>query len=195
MDYKAITSESFYFQEMRDVSRFLIDKDKPIEEYKEEIKELDLLNTKSNSNFQKKFLSMKRRIPTLSKNLLLFLINEDSSIAKFINLYSVAVSERLIFEFFSDVIKSKVDSYDRYLSDLDFEKFMQLKSEQSQTVDSWSEASKKKVSARIKRFLIEGGYLYKDGEVFRIAKPIIPIEIIDEIKINGNKKLIKAMLF
>jgi hypothetical protein len=195
LEYKAITSENFYFNEIRNVSKFLMDKDLSIDEYKNELEKEDILNVKSKSNFQKKFLSMKKRVPFLTKNLMYFLINEDSDIGKFINLYCIVASERIIFEFFADVVKLKVESYDMYISNFEFEKFMILKSEQSKVVDSWTDAGKKKIITKLKNFLLEGGYLYRHGEQFRISKPIIPLEIINEIERNGNKKVLKAMLF
>ena len=49
---------------------------------------------------------------------------------------------------------------------------------------------------KIKNFLSEGGFIkkQKDGS-YKISKPLINEEIIEEIRENGNKEILKIMLY
>ena len=73
---------------------------------------------------------------------------------------------------------------------------MNLKVEQSEVVEKWSESGKKKMIVKIKNFFSEGGYLYKEEEkLYKIVRPVILSEIIDEMKKEGNRSVVKAMLY
>lgn len=49
---------------------------------------------------------------------------------------------------------------------------------------------------KIKTFLVEGGFLKKEKDgSFKIVKPFIDEEIIEEIRNNGNKEILKVMLY
>ncbi|MGL4946252.1 MAG: BrxA family protein, partial [Cetobacterium sp.] len=86
--------------------------------------------------------------------------------------------------------------YDYYLKESEIEAFMVHKSEQSEEIQKWSEAGKKKMIVKIKNFFSEGGFLYKEGEKqYKIVRPVILSEIIDEMKKEGNKSVVKAMLY
>ena len=54
----------------------------------------------------------------------------------------------------------------------------------------------KKMIVKIKNFFSEGGYLYKEEEkLYKIVRPVILSEIIDEMKKEGNRSVVKAMLY
>lgn len=46
---------------------------------------------------------------------------------------------------------------------------------------------------KIKNFLI--GQLEKNKDIYKIIKPIVDSAIINEIKENGNKKILKIMFY
>lgn len=195
MRYRAVTSENFYFTEIKRACKFLL-KNKDIENIKEEFRERDTLDVTSPSNFQKKYLSVSRRLPYLTDELKEYLVNSDSQTGKVINIYTILCSERLLLEFADEVLKEKYHAYDYFIHQKDFNRFMEFKSDQSDIVKNWSDGSKKKVVVKIKNFLIEGGLLTKieDGK-YKITRPIILTEIREEISRNGKKEVLKAMLY
>lgn len=195
MKYRAITSENFYLTEIRNVARALT-KDWSIKEnLKEFLLDENLLDTETESNFNKKFLSISKRINGLSKEFVELMSMEDSDIGRFLNLYAICHCERIIFEFMNEVISNKYRAADYYLFETDFKEFMIQKSEEDDTVKFWSEASKKKILLKIKNFLIEGNFLRKEEDHYRIIKPIIPNYILNILKQYGEKKILKAMLY
>lgn len=195
MKYRGITGENFYFLELKRAVKYVL-KHPEIENYKESFRSEDILDCKSESNFNKKYSTVNKRMQYLTFKLKENLNEVDVVTGKFINLYAILCSERIIAEFMDEVIKEKYKVFDYYIKDLDFKKFMELKADQSEIVDNWTEAGKKKMIVKIKNFILEGGFLVKEGDkLYKIVRPIVFTDIIDEIKENGNKKILAAMLY
>ena len=195
MKYRAITSENFYLAEIRSVARDLIQDWSRKENLKEFLLDENLLDADTESNFNKKFLTISKRINCLPKELIKLMSEEDSDIGRFLNLYAICSCERIIFEFMNEVIRNNYRVANYYLFETDFKEFMTQKSEENGTVNSWSEAGKKKVIVKIKNFLIEGNFLRKEEEHYRIIKPIIPNYILDSLESYGEIRILKAMLY
>ena len=194
MEYRAITAENFYLIEMRNTCKFILENN--IEEnLKDLLKENNILETFSESNFSKKYNTINKRLKSLTNNLKKQIVDTDLASAKFINLYSILCNERFILEFLEEVVKEKYDNYDYNIKESDFLNYMEIKSEQSEIIKNWTEAGKRKMLVKIKNFLIEGGFLEKTKDVYNIVKPIVESAIIDEIKENGNRKILNIMFY
>ena len=194
MEYRAITAENFYLIEMRNTCKFILENE-PEEDLKNLLKANNILETVSESNFSKKFNTINKRLKSLTDNLKKQIVNTDLASARFINLYSILCNERFILEFLEEVLKEKYDNYDYYIKESDFSNYMETKSEQSKVIESWTVEGKKKMLVKVKNFLTEGGYLEKNKDGYKIIKPIVDLAVIDEIKENGNEKILKIMFY
>ena len=194
MEYRAITAENFYLIEMRNTCKFILE-NKTEEDLKNLLKANNILETVSESNFSKKFNTINKRLKYLTDNLKTQIVDTDLASVRFINLYSILCNERFILEFLEEVVKEKYDNYDYYIKESDFSNYMETKSEQSKVIESWTVEGKKKMLVKVKNFLTEGGYLEKNKAGYKIIKPIIDLAVIDEIKENGNKKILKIMFY
>ena len=194
MEYRAITAENFYLIEMRNTCKFILE-NKVEEDFKKILKANNILETVSESNFSKKFNTINKRLKSLTNNLKKQIVNTDLTSARFINLYSILCNERFILEFLEEVVKEKYDNYDYYIKEGDFSNYMETKSEQSKVIQNWTAEGKRRMLIKVKNFLTEGGYLEKDKEGYKIIKPIVDLAVIDEIKENGNKKILKIMFY
>ena len=194
MEYRAITAENFYLIEMKNTCKFIL-KNKTEEDLKNLLKANNILETVSESNFSKKFNTINKRLKSLTDNLKKQIVDTDLASVRFINLYSILCNERFILEFLEEVVKEKYDNYDYYIKESDFSNYMETKSEQSKVIESWTVEGKKKMLVKVKNFLTEGGYLEKNKAGYKIIKPIIDLAVIDEIKENGNKKILKIMFY
>ena len=194
MEYRAITAENFYLIEMKNTCKFILE-NKLEEDLKNLLKTNNILETVSESNFSKKFNTINKRLKSLTDNLKKQIVDTDLTSARFINLYSILCNERFILEFLEEVVKEKYDNYDYSIKESDFSNYMETKSEQSKVIESWTVEGKKKMLVKVKNFLTEGGYLEKNKDGYKIIKPIIDLAVIDEIKENGNKKILKIMFY
>ena len=194
MEYRAITAENFYLIEMRNTCKFILE-NKTEEDLKNLLKANNILETVSESNFSKKFNTVNKRLKSLTDILKKQIVNTDLTSARFINLYSILCNERFILEFLEEVVKEKYDNYDYYIKESDFSNYMETKSEQSKVIQNWTAEGKRKMLVKVKNFLTEGGYLEKNKDGYKILKPIVDLAVIDEIKENGNKKILKIMFY
>ena len=194
MEYRAITAENFYLIEMKNTCKFIL-KNKLEEDLKNLLKINNILETVSESNFSKKFNTINKRLKSLTDNLKKQIVDTDLASAKFINLYSILCNERFILEFLEEVVKEKYDNYSYYIKESDFSNYMETKSEQSKVIQNWTTEGKRKMLVKVKNFLTKGGYLEKNKDGYKIIKPIVDLAVIDEIKENGNKKILKIMFY
>ena len=194
MEYRAITAENFYLIEMKNTCKFILE-NKLEEDLKNLLKINNILETVSESNFSKKFNTINKRLKSLTDNLKKQIVNTDLTSARFINLYSILCNERFILEFLEEVVKEKYDNYDYYIKESDFSNYMETKSEQSKVIQNWTAEGKRKMLVKVKNFLTEGGFLEKNKDGYNIIKPIVDLAVIDEIKENGNKKILKIMFY
>ena len=194
MEYRAITAENFYLIEMRNTCKFILE-NKVEEDLKKMLKTNNILETVSESNFSKKFNTINKRLKSLTDNLKKQIVNTDLTSARFINLYSILCNERFILEFLEELVKEKYDNYDYSIKESDFLNYMETKSEQSKVIQNWTAEGKRKMLVKVKNFLTEGGYLEKNKEDYKIIKPIVDLAVINEIKENGNKKILKIMFY
>ena len=194
MEYRAITAENFYLIEMRNTCKFILE-NKVEEDLKKLLKINNILETVSESNFSKKFNTINKRLKSLTDNLKKQIVDTDLTSARFINLYSILCNERFILEFLEEVVKEKYDNYDYSIKESDFSNYMETKSEQSKVIQNWTAEAKRRMLIKVKNFLTEGGYLEKNKEDYKIIKPIVDLAVIDEIKENGNEKIIKIMFY
>ena len=194
MEYRAITAENFYLIEMRNTCKFILE-NKVEEDLKKMLKANNILETVSESNFSKKFNTVNKRLKSLTDILKKQIVNTDLASARFINLYSILCNERFILEFLEEVVKEKYDNYDYSIKESNFLNYMETKSEQSKVIQNWTAEGKRRMLIKVKNFLAEGGYLEKNKDGYKIIKPIIDLAVIDEIKENGNKKILKIMFY
>ena len=194
MEYRAITAENFYLIEMKNTCKFILE-NKVEEDFKKILKANNILETVSESNFSKKFNTINKRLKSLTDNLKKQIVDIDLASDRFINLYSILCNERFILEFLEEVVKEKYDNYDYSIKESDFSNYMETKSEQSKVIQNWTAEGKRRMLIKVKNFLTEGGYLEKDKEGYKIIKPIVDLAVIDEIKENGNKKILKIMFY
>jgi len=194
MEYRAITAENFYLIEMRNTCKFILE-NKVEEDLKKMLKTNNILETVSESNFSKKFNTINKRLKSLTDNLKKQIVDTDLASARFINLYSILCNERFILEFLEEVVKEKYNNYDYSIKESDFLSYLATKSEQSEIINNWTAEGKRKMLVKIKNFLTEGGFLEKNKDSYKIIKPIVDLAVIDEIKENGNKKILKIMFY
>ena len=194
MEYRAITAENFYLIEMKNTCKFIL-KNKLEEDLKNLLKINNILETVSESNFSKKFNTINKRLKSLTDNLKKQIVDTDLASARFINLYSILCNERFILEFLEEVVKEKYDNYSNYIKESDFSNYMETKSEQSKIIQNWTAEGKRRMLIKVKNFLTEGGFLEKNKDGYKIIKPIVDLAVIDEIKENGNKKILKIMFY
>ncbi len=194
MIYRAVTSENFYYSDIKRIARALV-KAGEVEDLKQFVEDKHLIEYDTVHNFNKKFRTAKKRLAVLDSFLLNKLANAGSDMGKFIILFSILLNERLFLEFMDEVIQERYSSYEYYVYESEFIGFIREKAELHEEVAKWSEASKKKMAVKLKNFFREGGYLTQDEKGYKITRPIISLDILNHIADSEYRKILKTMLY
>lgn len=137
------------------------------------------------------------RLKTLDDFLLRKLTNGSLSTSKIIVFLSIMKTDRLLYEFMSEVFAEKIMLMDYTITARDFDSFFQRKSEQSEKVASWSDYTYGNLTRTYKNILINAGLAKEDSadkKKLHITKPVLEQEIIDHTKTTGDYEYIKALI-
>lgn len=157
--YKTITREQFLFHEMR-ITAKLMCFGKSDKEIIEEIFRNNLFQFPTERMIRNIASVCLRRLHALDSADAVEIIAEGSvSSAKQTCLYSIMLSNQLIYDYMSTVIAEKYRTKDFYYSRRDLNSFFTRLQEQNDEVASWSEKTIKKCKSVINRILVENEYL------------------------------------
>jgi acetone carboxylase gamma subunit len=135
-----------------------------------------------------------KRLKVLDDYLLEKLANGSLETSKQIALYSIMKTDRLFFEFMTEVYREKYLLKDFIIMDKDFNIFFQRKMEQSVTVASWKEYTFYKLKQVYKRILSEAGFVKRQKKNIEIVPPIMAKDLIEHLKEIGDQPYLEAML-
>lgn len=144
------------------------------------------------SSLKRGLPSMMRRINALDSPLRLMVINESFEIARVINLYAIMKTDRLFFEFMSEVISEKLrtNNYSFELKDINM--FFAVKSEQNNTIAGWRQSTIQKLKQVYIRILVETGML-KDKKSGELNRLLLDEKVKRHLIQIGDSKYIQAI--
>ena len=151
----ALTAEQFLFHEMRIIAKKYLEK-QLIEKIISEVKKDNLFQYPTERQVSRMVRACFKRANLLDNDKLVAeIINAPTDVAKQINLYSIMRYNRLVWEFMVDVVGEKYRQNDDALTVKDINEFFTRLQEQNDSVASWSEATIKKLSQVLRKFLVE----------------------------------------
>lgn len=136
--------------------------------------------------------SIMRRLRVLDETLRHFLLHGSLEDAKVVNLYAIMKTDRLFFEFMSEVVGDKFSSSNPLIEKRDLNLFFSMKSESSVVVAGWSEINTQKLKRAIMQVLFETGLLKT-----RQSNELNPLWIEASLKSHlitiGDKEFVRAI--
>lgn len=135
-----------------------------------------------------------KRLKSLDEFLLNRLANGDLETSKQIVIYAIMKTDRLFFEFMSEVYRDKNILKGKYITDSDFNVYFERKCEQSDTVATWKEYTFYKLKQVITRILFEAGFIKNQKGDKEITIPIIEYDLTQHLKEIGDEIYLKVML-
>lgn len=170
--------------------------------YLQNMKMKDVLEESLNNNiFLCKTLKMKQvvayriinRLQVLDDLLIQELTKNNFQTNCNICLYSLLKTDRLFFEFCNEVLKDFIETKRNEFKRKDILCFLQIKSQQSEVVNSWTEDIKIHLISSLVRPLIKAGILMKRNDTYIILPPIIDSVIQQHIESLGDKKYLEIL--
>ena len=193
-EYKStIKSKPFFYKESKKAASLIIQGLNNVEIKNKSINEnIFQVNTESR---KKEIASIVlKRLNVLDDYMLQKIVEGSMETSKILVLISIMKTDRLFFEFMSEVFREKIILKDFYLNDADFNIYFERKKEQSERVRSWNEYTFCKLKQVYSRILFEVGLIKNKNGSREILRPIIEKELEDHLSKTGDEIYFKVLL-
>lgn len=159
LEYSAANvSKGFWFNEFRKYNE-LFQEGRTEKEIRQLQKEENVFLAPSESYGTKKVGEVARRTRTLPEELIKLFFNMDVANQKIINLLGIMMTDRLFFEYIYEVYRQNLIMGSEDFEDSGVRIFFRNKSEQSEKVNNFSDAAKKRLARAYKTYLKEANLL------------------------------------
>lgn len=193
LDYSVgLTAEPFLYQETKLMAEFILNGEEP-EKLKKRNLEENLMKHKSINSLSRVNSPIFRRLKVLDEELLRNFVNSDLDSSRFILLYAIMKTDRLVNEFINEIYKDKIMLRKEYIEKYEFDMFYESKAQKSEKLYKASESSKYKLRQVMFKILVDAGLLKKEKENFKIIKPLVNQQLIDMLDQRGDKEYIMAI--
>lgn len=162
-------------------------------EVQKSLLENNLLNKIKQSTFKREFSEIKKRLSLLTPDQLQLMINGSYDDSKAMIFLSLVKTYSLLKDFIIEIIRTKYLVFDRELSEVDYNRFINSKNLTQPELTSISEVTLRKVKQVIFKLLEQVGIITnaKNGT---ILKPLLSKESL-EVIIKEDPVLLTAFLF
>lgn len=155
--------------------------------------ENNLLNKIKQSTFKREYSEIKKRLSLLTQEQIHLMTTGSLDETKSMILLSLAKTYKIFNDFIVEVIRNKYIMFDRVLSEVDYNRFIDSKSLTHPELSSISEETLKKVKQVIFKLLEQAG-LITNAKNGTILKPILSNESFKVI-IKEDPRLLTTFLF
>lgn len=187
-----LTGNQFLYNEFKVVCNLLslgLNK----KEAEEKITNENLFEYRSLKSIGKHITAVWERANYLDKTLLNMVLELPNEIGRIINLYAILKYDLLFLEFMEEVISEKFYTHQLKLTRADISNFFSIKSEQSEIVSSFKEATLKRLRLAYIEILRGAGYIIKNDKM-ELNIPSAAYQITDHLESIGEKRYSKAIL-
>ena len=169
-EYKAnLTGAWFLLYELKQVARLIRDGLNDAE-IRSEVYEDNLFQHDKMSSVKRSFPTVLRRAKLLDEDFMTILLEGSMEDSKLVALFAIYKEDRLFNEFMNEVLKEKYENNESVLEKMDVNMYLTYKAEQSEKVNSFTDATRNKLRQVILKILNEAGILndIKSGQLNRI---------------------------
>jgi len=184
---------SYLYIETKKASSLVLQGFKDLEIIEMSIKD-NIFQMKSETRKKEVASTILKRLKGLDEFFLDKLANGDLETSKQIVVYAIMKTDRLFFEFMSEVYKDKIILKEKYIADSDFNVYFERKCEQSDSVAAWKEYTFYKIKQVVTRILFEAGFIKNQKDDKEINIPIINYDLAQHLKEIGDCIYLEAML-
>lgn len=186
-------SKGFWFQGFKKYNELLNEglTDKKIK--KKQNKE-NFLMAPSEDYGKKMINEVSKRTQALPEEIRSMFLKLPISDQKVLNVLGLMMTDRLFFEFMYEVYREKIIIGNLEFDNSDIRVFLNNKSEQSERVLNFTSQTKKRLAGAYRTYLKEASLLVEDKGLSIIRKPILDIELEQEMKKKGLSPFLRVFL-
>ena len=187
-----IMSQSFWFNEFRQLLKLKRENCEP-DEMKKRVIEENLFGAPNEYRAKRIYGYLINRVSVVEKELSDLFFSSDLATQKLINLIAVLRGDRLFFEFLYEVYRDKIILGEKTLELSDGKIFFNHKETQDDNVLAWKDQTKKRVQSAYFSFMTEANLLEIVDKKKLITPPLLDIALENYLKRNGETAIIKAI--
>ena len=192
-DYSAkLTAEPFLYNETKTLATYLL-KGESEETLKRRNIEENLIKYKSAKSIARVNSPMFRRLNVMDKNMMVEFVNSSIDNSKYILLYTIMKTDRLVREFVLDVYKYKLIMRKEYIEKFDIDNWYEEKCSLSTTLKEKSEQTSAKLKQVIMKIMQDSGLVIKEKNRFKIIRPLLKETYINMLDRKGDLEYAKAI--
>lgn len=192
-DYSAkLTAEPFLYNETKTLATYLL-KGESEETLKRRNIEENLIKYKSAKSITRVNSPMFRRLNVMDKNMMEEFVNSSIDNSKYILLYTIMKTDRLVREFVLDVYKYKLIMRKEYIEKFDIDNWYEEKCSVSITLKEKSEQTSAKLKQVIMKIMQDSGLVIKEKNRFKIIRPLLKETYINMLDRRGDLEYAKSI--
>lgn len=192
-DYSAkLTAEPFLYNETKIIAQYLLDGISP-EELKRKNIEENLIKYKSTKSIVRVNSPIFRRLNVMDREMLDEFVHTDIETSKYILLYTIMKTDKLVRDFVIEVYKDKLYMRKEYIEKFDIDNWYEEKCILSKTLRERTESTSAKLKQVIMKILQDSGLVIKEKDRFKIVRPLLKEKYISMLDKNGDIEYAKAI--
>jgi len=192
-DYSAkLTGEPFWYNETKIIGRYLLDGEDEEALKKRNIDE-NLIHHKKVASIKRVNVPIFKRLKVMDKDMLKEFVCADIETSKYILLYAIMKTDKLVRDFVIEVYKDKLNMRKEYIERFDIDNWYEEKCILSQTLKERTESTSAKLKQVIMKILQDSGLVIKEKDRYRIIRPLLKEKFINMLDKNGDIEYAKAI--
>lgn len=192
-DYSAkLTAEPFLYNETKIIAQYLLDGISS-EKLKRKNIEENLIKYKSTKSIVRVNSPIFRRLNVMDREMLDEFVHTDIETSKYILLYTIMKTDKLVRDFVIEVYKDKLYMRKEYIEKFDIDNWYEEKCILSKTLRERTESTSAKLKQVIMKILQDSGLVIKEKDRFKIVRPLLKEKYISMLDKNGDIEYAKAI--
>lgn len=187
-----LTGEPFLYNETKIIAEYILNGENVDILKKRNIKE-NLIKHKSIGSIKRTNSPIFRRISVLDIDMLKEFVNSDIETSKYILLYAIMKTDRLVLDFIQEVYKDKLLMKKEYIEKFEIDNWYEEKCVLSQSLKDKTEKTANKLKQVIMKILADSGLVIKEKNRFKIVRPLLKEKYISLLDKNGDIEYARAM--
>lgn len=192
-DYSAkLTGEPFLYNETKILARYLLDGEDFDTLRKRNVEE-NLIQHKKISSVSRTNSPIFRRLKVMDREMLEEFVYSDIENSKYILLYTIMKTDRLVRDFVFEVYKDKLFMRKEYIEKFDIDNWYEEKCIFSETLRNRTESTAAKLKQVIMKIMQDSGLVIKEKNKFKIVRPLLKEKYISILDRNGDIEYARAI--
>ena len=192
-DYSAkLTGEPFMYNETKIIGRYLLDGENEQELRKRNLEE-NLIMHKKIKSVQRVNSPIFRRLNVMNRDMLEEFELADIDTSKYILLYAIMKTDKLVRDFVVEVYKDKLYMRKDYIEKFEIDNWYEEKCIFSETLKNRTESTSAKLKQVIMKIMQDSGLVVKEKDRFKIVRPLLKDKFIKLLDKNGDMEYAKAI--